>query len=315
MSRRHSRAEQAEALKKAEALLKDGFSTAWIARELGVSPASYFRWQRHAAMNDEALEHSSLPPNALANSSIEHLLQDSSGPPRIDDFIAAFKFASWLRWPSQPRTQLTATAAYLICYIRRATGATYLMELDAPILEALARHVTLADLDNAYKSQLVAPNFDDWSYQRDFTQASQRFYDRDAIALIVHFLIAKEHTRRSHRSSPRWPVEDTYCRSTWRALAPAAPFLYVERFHSRLTWDLNPDDLDFLGPLSELFEDRAALHTFFANSLWVIERLRERLDPRAAAIIDFPTFPSWLTPKPIDPPPLPGNVFVAIDSY
>jgi hypothetical protein len=82
----------------------------------------------------------------------------------------------------------------------------------------------------------------------------------------------------------------------WRKYKGTCFFHYVNEYHFKRRWHLNPEKPDFKASVDRLLADRSGLETFFRQSLRVMNDLVRILDRRALQGVALPQFPSRIEP-------------------
>jgi hypothetical protein len=230
----------------------------------------------------------------------------------------------WLRWPITPADQHLAFLSCLTSDLLQR-GARTIRDLDRDSRELLLRHLDLDVLHGLGIGNIAFPFFEIWNIDQ------QPFDEHDVIAHVVWFLIAYEPPTKERRMFPslkkaafllkedafkyKWSVEYSTFRRLWSDNAPAAPFRYVERFHPGPDWRLDPGNSSFHEEVNHILTNPDALRLYFARCRWVIERLSNRLAPKAFNAIRFPQFPAELKSSKLNLLSITSKIYAALQKF
>ena len=91
--------------------------------------------------------------------------------------------------------------------------------------------------------------------------------------------------------------------------------MYVEQYHSKFDWSLNPEDDSFSDDVDTLLLERQELAEYFSKVKWVIQKLSSVLDKRAVSHIKFTKLPVWIEAIPVSNPALDDHLKAKIAAH
>lgn len=307
----HTDDERAELLRRAEFLWKRGEGTVReIAKRLDISSATLFRWRSlvdQSEREDAIPVHRKRHPNDWATNAIAVLTSaDAPAATKFERLEATLKFACWLRWPADIVFQTTALPVFLLAYVRGTSSAKSMVEVEPALQKLFLESLSLDELYGALTLQIDIPGFDILGFD------NKPFYDHDLLAWVVQFFLwyrAPSLDRRGAASLGKalhairrggfkysWNTTRPTFRKLWKLSAAAAPFYYVESFHSPLHWILDPSASDFVESIQEILAQPEEVRRYFQRSAWVIKKVHSR---RAEQRIQFPIIPPSVRPEPV----------------
>ena len=96
---------------------------------------------------------------------------------------------------------------------------------------------------------------------------------------------------------------------------PAAPFFYVEIYHSGLDWMLYPDSHLFVSKVDELTAAAAQFPTYFRRCKSVVSALKAAMPKGSGSPPWFPRFPTDLAEEPVQTAPLSKSIKNMLGGY
>lgn len=315
---RYTAIQKRELLRELERAHLNGETIDAAARRLNVSAATIYRWKRQKPSSEVV---AAPRPDLLSVDEAIARLASSASEDSLKLREALFRFLVWLRWPTLPSDQQLGLLACVTSDLLQR-GASTIQDLDGSSRELLLRHLDLEVLHGLGIGDLAFPFFEIWNIHQ------QPFDEHDVIANVVWFLIAYDTPTSQPWRSPslkkaafllkenafkhKWSVEYATFRRLWSENAPAAPFRYVERFHPGPDWRLDPADRSFYKDVDHILADREGLRLYFARCKWALEKLSQRLAPKAFNAIRFPGFPPGLDSAALALPMIPPEVYAAL---
>jgi hypothetical protein len=320
-SKRYSSIEQDLIIERFHNGFGDDRSADEIARSVGSSLATIKRWKQ--ARKSNLLPSSNF---AMTIDAAIARLADERDENRQTFLEALFKFVAWLRFPNAPSDHPAMITACMVTYFARSTTAETLDQLPADDLALLLRHIRIDTLRRVCTNESLAlPIFELWEIN------DQPYKETDFFAEIAHFLLAYSPVSCNPRDRAslkkayfvsqervfryRWPIAESTFRKYWKEYGASSPFLYVERFHSSLTFSLDPSDTNFASFVDEVLGQRSELFLYFAHCRFAVELLQSRLDKRAVARLGLPTFPDEVDSRTITPPSLPTKIETVMNGF
>lgn len=312
-------------LAKAKAMLAQGATMEVVSRELGVPSSSLYRWRARAATIESAKHppYKVRDPNEWANASIAFFCREHPPRDQVRSLDAAFKFASWLRWPRNVGHQNAGLAFYLLSYFRRTQPtATNLFEIAPELARLFLESVSIEELRCVFDIDLDLPAFHlpEGIY-------GHKFDDYDVFASITRLLLwypNLDNNRQKDVSIRKalfvlqeggfrhaWPISRSRFNKIWGHAAPAAPFYYIDRFHSRFSWIFDPYATDFIESVDEIISSPREAQKYLLRSCWVIEQLKRRAVLSEVAFPEFPQMPS----EPVGPVQLERELLTLMKGY
>lgn len=237
-----------------------------------------------------------------------------------------FHFFAWLRWPTKTHYHAPAVMVCLFGYLHSKYGATKASDLNSEEQAYLLKHTRLDIL-----SKMLSSDMYDLPIFENFPIDGQLFDDRDALANICWYMLAAGKSVKNSLLSAslnkalyllqsgsfryNWCASRRTLSAFWAANAAAAPFLYVERFHSGLNFSVDPHSPGFAEEVDTLINNQNELRRFFGRCRWAIETLVAQLDPRALHNADFPKFGPNVVAEQLKLSSLPSEIMEALKSY
>jgi hypothetical protein len=293
LANRYSVEQKERALASFEAARAAGETAAEAASRIGLPLSTIRRWQ-----DQKELDGINAAVSAAEDRVDNAIAVLSKAPLHDDDAVrdAMFDFWAWVRWPQYIGAH-SALAMHLHAgYLSGDPTIETLADLAAA--RALG-HFRPQDILGVAAMTIQLPAFYEYGQLDD----NPRHTLEEFLAELGHYFIdapasASPSIRQAfflQRKGAFGPIthgssERTF-RSRWQELAPTIPFRYVESFHSDISWNVKPIDPQFREQVDELVAARGELANFFAASKEATARFVARLDPRAAAAIDFRNFP------------------------
>ena len=321
---RHTQSAQDWILEQLVEAQRQGLTREDFARKHRVSVRSIYRWQQQRFSDAHTVKHDVSRDLSIAGA-LARLIDD-----RVTDRLllleALFKLIAWLRWPATPNNHPAAIAACIVTYLSAGQSVETLEQLDAAELSLVLRHVRIDVLRRVCTGQSISvPSFDIWPLR------DQPYDELDFLANISWFLLAYQPPTTDYRDAVslnkayfasqngifryKWPLSHNTFKKYWSLYGAAAPFLYVERFHSNLEFVLNPIHADFAESVDTLIADRTKLREYLSLCRAAVDMLSSRLDRRSLQAMHLPSFPIGLEAEPFHPPGLPSHTASVIRSY
>lgn len=297
---------------------KAGLTTSQIARKLGISEASIYRWQRQADDIQRAINVRSTDHKIVIEDAISALLSPRELP-KSRKVEALFQFLTWLQWPSDPGYHAAAMINCLCSYQIQSFNVKYIDDIENDWREIVLKYLTV-DVARRFSSPQAGFN-PDFEVVSD---AATYYDDRQFFAQVIAYLISRKFAakRRPHKPTldtlqtlveegafgRGWSMTARTFEKFWRARAATFPFFYIEHYHSTLDWSINPQDADFAQIVEEIIENLEVFPLYISQVRWVITRMQEVLDPRASRRIAFPPLPEKIDPIAAEPPTLDPDI-------
>ena len=108
--------------------------------------------------------------------------------------------------------------------------------------------------------------------------------------------------------SHNWECSKRTFTEIWQDRLPTLPFLYVEQYHSKLDWCINPSQTDFKARVDVLVRDHEGRRTFFQNALYATDLLKALPNRRRDRNVTFPSVPESINSVAFHSIPLPANL-------
>ena len=293
-----------------------------IVEKHGVSSASIFRWWKNAdRIQFSRLSEASLFPIDISKTINTIAMVDYV--PREILVECLIKVITWVRWPNEPEFHTLGIIRCLCSYVRKTTSSNNLSDLNEDWRKILFPYLSLEIVDSAFSTW--APFIPDYDI---VSNGKSRNDDLDLYAKITHYLISDPFSHKGRMIRPslktagqllregifgrRWTMSDRTFQSRWRMRGISFPFLYIERYHSPLDWNINPQEANFAEVVDALLQDLEELKRYFAMVAWTQNRLLLQLDKRAQRGLHFADFSKSISPIPVEIPPLPEALRLAI---
>lgn len=270
-----------------------------IIDSLDASPATVYRWldRRKSILTPSS--------NQTYFRRVEAAIQTlcSSDCESRPEFVEAiFIFVIWMRWPRRPDYMHLGMAAFLSAYYSNKNPQQSLAELDDEVSKVICRYLRLSDIQMlCCEAPFDAPLYERYEIDDD------HFDDGDVVAAIVWVLINIGRDQKNPRKSAslnkafylvqegsldiNWIVGRRYLDKLWKDYAPAAPFLYVERYNCPLLWSLTPGQPDLRDYVDDIVSKPGDVRAFFGHAVCAVNSIAKVLDPRALQNVRFPTIP------------------------
>ncbi len=324
ISSRRTAQEKADLLKRFAAALEEGQTLSKAAKSSNTTLRTIYKLdnQREAIQTHLMAETPEIGPNI--SEAIKILCTLGADDRSFRE--ALFKFIVWTKWPINPIYHFSAVTNCIISYIYKSTGAICIADLPPNETLHLQKYLRLDVL-----SRTCSPDAMHFPYFKFWNIENANYNELDVLAEICWYMIADRSEVNQCRERPsvgkarfllyegafgcKWKVSHSTFRKLWKEHALSCPFLYVERYHSSLNFDLDPNEPEFVQDVDALVAKRDDVRGFFANCRWAVQRVSECVDVRALKGFEFPQFPSGLAPQAVVPPILPSKLAAALRSY
>jgi hypothetical protein len=299
-----------------------GITAQDVADSLGVPLSSIYRWiEADKKARSEPTKSASL---MTVSDAIEKLC--SQGNDLSDKMEALFHFISWLRWPTKLNDHSLMVTSCITSYFEQTRGPVALSDLKHDDQKMLMKYLRLDVL-----RRMCSSDFVDYPVFENFPLDGQKYDDRDLLATIVAYLLEQGKSADNSRNSASlnkafylnekgafrytWYVSRRTMTTFWAQHSAAAPFAYIDKYHSPFDFSLDPQDEHFANDIDRILSAPADLKTYFQRCRWAVETLTAQLDPRALAGTHFPQFPSLLAAEPTSPPRLTPLIKATLREY
>lgn len=292
-----------------------------IIKQCNVSQATLYRWLRETDVRTPKWRKVCV---ARLNDAIRRLAENRHEN-KWSMLDAVFTFASWLHWPSNPEYIPTGAASMLSLYALKTEGKAFASELSVEAQQALCRNILLHSMGS------IASGFDfDIPVFRVDQLDDQPFTIRDLIGEGCNTLLgmADEADRRFAPSINKivylmkcgsfrykWEVGHGTLEKTWKEFLPAAPFFYIEMYHSSLDWMLYPDSHLFVPKVEELISDAEEFPGYFSRCKAATLKLAASMPTGRSLPLMFPIFPQNLASEPTAHSVLSGAIKIKLSGY
>ena len=292
-----------------------------VVSQSGVSSATLFRWLSEKRYLQEKLiddEFMQRVTNAIAE-----LTDDRSS--KAEKLEATLLVVAWIRWPHKPQYLSNGIVSFLSAYLDLKGYDSTIADLPKGYASIILRNLRLRDLRNIF----VGRDFDAPLYHV-YPIDERHVDDRDVLAGITYLLILIGKNTDSRKSASLskafhiintqavkfyWYVGRRTLEKLWQEFGSASPFLFVERYHSKLSWTFEPGQNDLADKVDSLLSHPSEVETFFRHCRYAVEEVSNLLTARALENIRFPTFPDRITPLPFDKPPMTDAIRRELSDY
>lgn len=290
-----------------------------LAKTLGVSTATLYRWQASKArLTQPAICLS--PEHAIA------ILCDRNVTEKYKLIAAVISLSVWIRWPTEPHFHDSASAALSASYVKQKTDANIFGELDGLYRKLIENSVPI---DLVWKS--CTPLAFDLPIFSEYRIDGQPHTEMNVARDVVWYLLAHSaiEGRERHRPSLNkaffllennafefhWEISKKTFQAFWGRIAPSAAFNFIEQDASSFNWLFDPASPFVSQDIDEIVEDREGTIRYLSQCLWATERLKGILHANAISSIAFPTFPKQLPPVAAEPDEMPEQMIDLLSRF
>jgi hypothetical protein len=212
---------------------------------------------------------------------------------------AFFDFIGFIKYPVSQKYAASISSIYRIIYIQALSKTNARLKINKNEYDNIILQCSNI-LTEVLKIKLNTQPF----YMADV--------DYELITLIARFVLSYKGKSSKVTDGPSLRKAYFFLKSggygrkyqqyelsdAWSTLKTVAAFHYVNLRHSRML-SFRPHDKDFEHRVSGVLNDYSRLTRFFAESLWVQNRLLEILSPRPFQGATLPSFPPIILAQPL----------------
>ena len=312
---------KAEVLRRVDADLARGLGFSDILPHVVVSESTIHRW-RAERENFAAAAYSQTLIDRISGA-IGYLCSNNND--RKNRVEAMITFVNWLRWPHRPKYASTGVVSFCAALARGNGYHGSLAEMPRELRELICKHLSADDLLDIF----VGRNFDFpvYNYSPIFDRDVD---DRDVLAGIIYLLrvIGISDNRRKSASLSKafhlintqavsfyWYVGRRTLEKLWQEYGSASPFLYVEKYHSKLRWTVEPGQEKFVSNFEYVFDNLKDVRLYFQQCKAIVAETRQLLNAKALEGVSFPDFPADLAAVSPPRPPMTKAIATELSDY